>query len=146
MRNSNKYGRRKYFLKVFFLSTVYCLLTTVYPSQAHCFFFFGHSDKAKQSSEKSAPSAPALAEPLTLEEAYRLALKQSEDVASKGEELQRAQGHLYQALNEVMPSVSFNMTRFDQDVNADLRSSGTSDSSSGSGSSCDSSRFESFNK
>lgn len=72
---------------------------------------------------KNVSAEPA---PLTLKEAYRLALKQSESVAVKKEELNIAQGHFYQSLNVVMPKVNFLMTRFQQDTPEDGIVSGDS--------------------
>ena len=69
-------------------------------------------------------AAPALsAEPpegrsLTFEEAYRLALQTSEDVIIKQKELEKAQGHTYQAIDTVMPEVNFLMTEKIQDAPA----------------------------
>ena len=76
-------------------------------------------------------SSASAVEPLTLKESYLLALKQSEDVAMKQQELEKAQGHLYQALNEVAPNVNFLMTESVQDAPRKGESSSSSDSAAG---------------
>lgn len=54
--------------------------------------------------------------PLSLEEAYALALKRSEDVKMKKEDLEAAKGRFYQAFNYFLPSVSYSITRKEQDA------------------------------
>ncbi len=92
---------------------------------AEAFLFWGGKPPKEETvlSKTDAVSDPAL---LTLKEAYRLALKQSESVAAKSEELNVAQGHFYQALNVVMPKVNFVMTRSEQDVPTEGTLSGNS--------------------
>ncbi|MBI3252687.1 MAG: TolC family protein [Candidatus Omnitrophica bacterium] len=73
-----------------------------------------------------APS-PAVAgaihgEPLSLTDAYRLALKRSEDLAVKKEAVEEAEVHFMQALSGILPSGHYVITRKEQD------SSGTSGS------------------
>jgi len=63
--------------------------------------------------ESSNPLPP---DTLTLREAFRLALKRSEDIAISHEQIELAQAHVYQALSEILPSVDFVMTRQDQDA------------------------------
>ncbi len=108
------------------LFSVFCFLSSVFCSQAYSFLWFGGCEKPKAPAQISEPAKQA---PLTLEEAYRLALEQSEDVAMKQQELERAQGHLYQALNEVTPEVNFLMTEQIQDAPKKGSSSGGGDSS-----------------
>ena len=89
------------------------------PAQA----FWPWEKKAKaqdQSSTKPVTPEASSAPELTLEQAYRLARIQSETVAMKMEELNVAQGHLYQALDIVMPKVNFVMTRQEQDASKDV--------------------------
>lgn len=73
-------------------------------------FFFAGFSTTFALSDTAGPQA------LTLRQAFRLALKKSETLAMKKEEIAIAQGHFYQALNTVMPNVHFLMTRFDQDA------------------------------
>ena len=53
---------------------------------------------------------------LSLDEAYRLALKRSESLAIQAEEIHKAQARFYRAFDYFLPTVSFEMTRFRQDV------------------------------
>ena len=101
--------------KIIVFFSVLCLLSSVFCHSAYSSFFFGHKDK-KAKQQANAVQEPTQAPALTLEEAYRLALGQSEDVAIKQGELDRAQGHVYQALNEIMPDVDFLMTESIQDA------------------------------
>ncbi len=72
-------------------------------------------------------------EPLTLSKAYALALKRSEDLAMKSWEIEAAQGHFYQALSVVLPSVNYVITRSKQDVSKEpSQSSSGSDGASSS--------------
>ncbi len=109
--------------------SVFCFLSSVFCSQSYSFFLFGHAEKPKPKIEKKAPAEPVQEPPLTVEEVYRRALLENEDVAMKQQELEKAQGHLYQALNEVMPGVNFLMTEQVQDARGKGESSGSSDSS-----------------
>lgn len=54
--------------------------------------------------------------PLTLSEAFRLALKRSEDIAIKQEVIHEAEGRFYQALSGILPKVRFVSTHFWQDA------------------------------
>lgn len=65
------------------------------------------------------PQVPAL----TLEEACRLAVKQSEEIARRVQAMGAAQGRIYQALGVILPKANYLMTRFEQDVNEDAGSS-----------------------
>ncbi|MBI2094891.1 MAG: TolC family protein [Candidatus Omnitrophica bacterium] len=77
--------------------------------------FLGTLGPASAAGKDSKIPPPA---PLDLSEAYRLALKQSEDVAIRQEALQAAQGHFYQAFEVVLPKIDYSMTRTDQDAPA----------------------------
>ncbi|OIO38011.1 MAG: hypothetical protein COT00_03205 [Candidatus Omnitrophica bacterium CG07_land_8_20_14_0_80_50_8] len=108
--------RKKNLFNVIFVSLICGLLSGVFSSAAFSFSFFGHRGKSNAKTEGNVLSQSAESKPLTLEEAYRLTLVQSEDIAIKREELNKAQGRLYQALNEVIPEVSFLMTESIQDA------------------------------
>ncbi len=54
--------------------------------------------------------------PLTLQEAYQLSLKRSEDIALNAEEIELAQSRFYRALGYFLPSVDFQVTRRYQDA------------------------------
>lgn len=62
--------------------------------------------------------SPAWAQPetLTLQQAYQLALKQSEDIGQVMETLNAAQGHFYQSFEVILPKVDYTITRSEQDV------------------------------
>ncbi len=68
----------------------------LYPALFCAFFLFG-------------PRANASVEdqPLTLQDCYKLALKQSELIAINGEKIKEAEAHFLQALGTIMPQVSF---------------------------------------
>lgn len=63
-------------------------------------------------------SAAVAEEPaaLTLQEAYRLALAHSEDVAAQAELIEEAEGHFYRALGGILPKVHYVITEFRQDT------------------------------
>ncbi|MBI4432269.1 MAG: TolC family protein [Candidatus Omnitrophica bacterium] len=63
------------------------------------------------------------AKPLSLMDAYQLALKRSEDLAIRKEAIEEAEAHFLQAFSGILPSVSYLITRKEQDSAA-----GTSDS------------------
>lgn len=67
-------------------------------------------------------------ESLTLREAYRLALKQSETVSLSAEEINQAKARFYRSMDYFLPKVDFLMSRTQRDA------SGVSSSSSGSNS------------
>ncbi|OIO39636.1 MAG: hypothetical protein AUJ72_00335, partial [Candidatus Omnitrophica bacterium CG1_02_46_14] len=90
------------------------LLSVIPCTPAYTFWFFGEDRQSKPNSGKSLAAIDT--QPLTFAEAYRLSLIESEDVATKQSELDKAQGHKYQALNEVMPAVGFKMTESIQDT------------------------------
>ncbi len=71
------------------------------------------------------PAAAAAA--LTLDEAYQLALKRSEDLAMQKELLNAAQGHFYQSFDVILPSLSYELTHFRQGVPDGGSSTGSSD-------------------
>lgn len=87
-------------------------------SEALAFWPFsgGRSKEAPASVEAAAPAG------LTLEEAYRLALKRSEDIAISQSAVDEAQGEFYRSLNVIMPSVHFVMSRSYQDAPKDAGS------------------------
>ncbi|MBI3097008.1 MAG: TolC family protein [Planctomycetes bacterium] len=62
-----------------------------------------------------APDGPPLAEPLTLERAYRLAIERSETLALNIEELERLQALYDQAFGSVLPRLSFKGSYIRQD-------------------------------
>ena len=108
--------KNKIYLKTFFLTAVYGLLTaSIFLEPAYSFFPFDFF-RSKPKGETTAAPNSADQPPLTLEESYRLALQQSEDVAMKREELEKAQGHLYLAINEIAPEINFLMTDTVQDA------------------------------
>lgn len=74
-------------------------------------------------------TAVAADEPLTLERAYELTLKRSEDIAMKAEAIRRAEGRFYEALSGLMPRADFVITRQEQDA---PQSSGASSESASS--------------
>lgn len=82
--------------------------------------------------EKREAPKPAAVEPaskgLTLEEAYKLALKRSETVAISLSAIEEARGRFYQGLAVVLPDVRFVMTRFDQEAGYHGTGEGTSTS------------------
>ena len=61
-----------------------------------------------------AVQASPISTSLTLDEAYRLALKQSEDVAISRETLGAAEGHFYQAFQVILPKIDYAITRTEQ--------------------------------
>ena len=113
--------------KIIVFFSVFCLLSSVFCGSAYSFFPFGQKPKTEPKKQEVSALTEVAEPALTLEQAYRLALKQSEDVAMKEGELGVAQGHVYQALNEVMPDVSFLMTESIQDAPGKGESSGGSE-------------------
>ncbi len=63
-------------------------------------------------------SAVEISQGLTLFEAYDLSLKRSEEIATKQELINEAQGHFYRALGSILPKASFVMTHFEQEVDS----------------------------
>lgn len=56
------------------------------------------------------------AETLTLQKAYELALKRSEDIAIHSELIEEAEGHFYQAFSGILPKFHYVLTRFEQEA------------------------------
>lgn len=103
---------RKLFIKtvsIFSLSVF--LLTAAGSGTAFSFFMF-----KKKPADKKEAVQPAAPETLTLEKAYQLALKRSEQLAIHREQIEEARGRFYQSFAYFLPSVSFLMTRQDQDA------------------------------
>ena len=63
---------------------------------------------------------------LTLMETYQLALKKSETVAVSAEEINQAQARFYRAFDYFLPTVNFQMSRFNQDAGDSNSSFGNS--------------------
>ncbi len=63
-----------------------------------------------------AGQGPIAQTPLTLAEAYRLALKQSEEIAIHEETLRAAEGHFYQAFQVILPKIDYSITRTEQEA------------------------------
>ncbi len=117
--------------------TALCLLSGFFFCQdAHAFLWWGgtSSESGVRSSEKSKTieNSPLILqqgiEPLTLATAYSMALKRSESLAITAEEMAQAQARFYRSLDTFFPTVHFEMTRFQQDVNDDGGGSGVLDS------------------
>ncbi len=92
---------------------------------AHAFFW-----KKKPAASK-AVTAVAQAAPLTLDEAYRLALARSESLASQKEEIALAQARFLRSLGYFLPTALFRMTRFERDVDDDFAPSSSGEGVSG---------------
>lgn len=109
-----------------FLCLVSCVLVFAFFSlvstPAHAFWFWGHTKKA-------VPAALSPSGELSLDEAYALALKRSEDLAIHAEDIQAAQGRFYRAFQYFLPNVSYQFSRFQQDAPEALSSSSVSNSS-----------------
>ncbi len=56
------------------------------------------------------------AETLTLQKAYELALRRSEDIAIHAELIEEAEGHFYQAFSGILPKFHYVLTRFEQEA------------------------------
>lgn len=99
------------------------LLVVLSASPAQAFWFGSKPSSEKQ---KSAP-APQTQEPgsLGLLDAYRLALVQSESVAITQKEIDLARARFYRSFDYFLPSVHFEMTRFEHDVDDDGGASGS---------------------
>ena len=109
------------FLAAFFLAAA--------PGDASAFWPFDRP-------QPQAPPAPApVYKGLTLEAAYKLALKRSETVAMSRSEIEEARGRFYQGLTYILPDVHFVMTRFDQEAGYHGTGEGESSSSGGEGAS-----------
>lgn len=117
-----------------FLSLILALLMLgVSAADSWAFWFWGNNDDGAD--KKISRPVPAIEdrlkpnsaideeiavdtykEPLTLEQAYRFALRRSEDISLKAEAIEETQAHFYQALSNIAPQVSFVMTRQEQDA------------------------------
>ncbi|MSR77183.1 MAG: TolC family protein [Candidatus Omnitrophica bacterium] len=76
-------------------------------------------------------TAPISLPPLTIEEAYQLALKRSEDLAIKGVELESTWGDFLQATSQALGTVDFDITKsYQQHQRASSSSSSSDDTSS----------------
>ena len=67
--------------------------------------------------------APASQDVLTLQQAFKKALKRSESVQMTAEDMALAESRFYRAFDYFLPSVRFKMTRFQQDIDDDASSS-----------------------
>jgi outer membrane protein len=100
-------------------------VTALGAKEAYAFWWLwqqpGKSDVQKKPSQASLvqTALKTEAKPMTLEEAYRLSIKRSEDIGIKAEAINEAQAYFYQALNVSAPQVSFVMSRMYQDVSSD---------------------------
>ncbi len=94
------------------------LLAILVPQNAEAFSFF------QKKNSIVAVETPAVQRELTLQDAFRKALKLSESVAITAEEMNQAQARFYHAFDYFLPKVSFQMTRFYQDVDNDSPGSG----------------------
>ena len=98
---------------------VLVLLAGVFQScDAHAFLWFGNGQKKEETlAQVTAVETTASKKvPLTLQEAYRRSLKRSESIAISAEEIAQAQARFYRAFDYFLPTVHFEMTRFDQDA------------------------------
>ena len=105
-----------------------CLLSGLLFSQdAHAFLWWGKKSSEKSERvETSFPDPQNSKKPLMLAKAYEMALKRSESVAITAEEIAQAQARFYRSLDYFLPTVNFEMTRFQQDVNDDNAGGGSS--------------------
>ncbi|MBI4431674.1 MAG: TolC family protein [Candidatus Omnitrophica bacterium] len=71
---------------------------------------------------------PAITGPLTLKDCYALALRQSEEIAIRREEIEATEAEFFKAASEALGDVHFKMTQFRQDA----RDSGDTSSVGGS--------------
>ncbi len=86
-------------------------------SDAQAFGWWGK--KETKPLQTSAVNTPVSKSALTLQEAYRMALTRSESVAITAEEMNLAQSRFYRAFDYFLPTVHFDMSHFEQDVEAD---------------------------
>ncbi len=66
--------------------------------------------------------AEPISEPLTLAQAFEMALVRSEEIGMKKEFIEAAQAHFYQSLSSVLPSVNFHAGHFRQDSDEEAAS------------------------
>ena len=104
-------------LKCVALSCVVCLSIAVDPMSTASAFWF--SDKKDSAPVKVAADVPDQ-QPLTLSQAYALALDRSETLAIHRELIEEAWGRTLSALGVILPSASFVMTQFNQDAISSL--------------------------
>ncbi|HTL71556.1 MAG TPA: TolC family protein [Candidatus Eisenbacteria bacterium] len=96
------------------------LLALVSQPPAHAFFW----NKKKPEPVRTVVAPSPASSPLTLDEAFSLALKRSETLASEAEDLSLAQARFYRSFRYFLPDVDFLMTRTERDVNSGGGSSG----------------------
>jgi len=81
-------------------------------------------DASFPNSELPTPNSQVVKASLTLVQAYEKALQRSESVAITAKEIDLAQARFYRSFDYFLPQVHFEMTRFQQDVDDDVSSSG----------------------
>ena len=98
-------------------AVLFILAVLLPTTDAHAFLWFGNAQKKETLQQVTAVETTASGKiPLTLQEAYRRALKRSESVAISAEEIAQAQARFYRAFDYFLPNVHFEMTRFYQDA------------------------------
>ena len=105
---------------------VFLVSITLFSSSASAFWFFQGKENKKTvetSAKISPPAENSQNQTLSLQEAFQKSLKRSEKVAITAEEINQAQARFYRAFDYFLPTVSFQMTRFYQDIDNDSPSS-----------------------
>jgi len=108
-----------------FSKTAVILLAAMLFSYSNAQAFGWWGKKVPKPVPTSSGTALASKSALSLQDAYLKALKRSESVAITAEEINLARARFYRAFDYFLPTVHFEMTRFEQDVDADTSSSGS---------------------